>query len=76
LIVFYNQKTKKGISMSLLTTEEKIQCLKNLLVDPDCWISSELLRLNNDEDDAPEGSNGPIGINEWSPEAQKLSNKS
>jgi hypothetical protein len=58
--------------MSLLTTEEKIQCLKNLLADPDCWISSELLRLAND-DEVPEGSNSPVGINEWSPEAIKPS---
>ena len=29
---------------------------------------------NDDEDeDLPEGSNGPIGINEWSPEARKSS---
>ena len=63
--------------MSLLTTEEKIQCLKNLLADPDCWISSELLRLSDEEDDeAPEGSNSPVGINEWSPEAHKPSFRS
>ncbi len=65
----------KGISMSLLTTEEKIQFLKNLLADPDCWISSEILRLDDDEDEAPEGSNGPVGIIEWSPEAHKDSFK-
>ncbi len=59
--------------MSLLTTEEKIQCLKNLLADPDCWISSEILRLANEDDEAPESSNGPIGMNEWSPEAVKPS---
>jgi hypothetical protein len=58
--------------MSLLTTEEKIQCLKNLLADPDCWISSELLRLA-DDDEVQEGSNGSLGINEWSPEAVKPS---
>ena len=37
--------------MSLLTTEEKIQCLKNLLADPDDWISAEILRLANEEAD-------------------------
>ena len=55
--------------MNLLTTEEKIQCLKNLLADPDCWISSEILRLANEEE--TENSSGPLGINEWSPEAKK-----
>jgi hypothetical protein len=47
--------------------------LKNLLADPDCWISSELLRLADEEDEASEISNVPIGINEWSPEAVKPS---
>lgn len=31
--------------MNLISTEEKIQLLKNLLVDPDDWISRELLHL-------------------------------
>jgi hypothetical protein len=63
--------------MSLITTEEKIQCLKNLLADPECWISSEILRLaNEEENETPEGSNGPIGINQWSPEVSKASLKS
>lgn len=57
--------------MNLLTTEEKIQCLKNLLADPDDWISSELLRLANEEE--PDTFSGPVGINEWSPEAHKPS---
>jgi hypothetical protein len=57
--------------MRLITTEEKIQCLKNLLADPNCWISSEILRLADEEDEAPEGFDGPLGINEWSPEACK-----
>lgn len=59
--------------MTLLTVEEKIQCLKNLLADPDDWISSELLRLAEEEE--PEASSGPAGINEWSPEASKTSSK-
>ena len=59
--------------MSLLTTEEKIQCLKNLLSDPDCWISCELLRLSEEEE--TEISSGPVGINERSPEAHKTSSK-
>jgi hypothetical protein len=62
--------------MSLLTTEEKIQCLKNLLADPDCWISSEILRLADEEDEAPVDSNGPVGINDWEPEARKASSRS
>lgn len=39
--------------MSLLTIEEKIELLKNLLSDPNDHISAEILRLNeqaeNDE---------------------------
>ena len=62
--------------MSLLTNEEKIECLKNLLSDPDDWISLRLLELSDEDDETPEGSNGPIGINEWSPEARKSSSKS
>lgn len=31
--------------MSYLSIQEKIQCLKNLLNDPDDWMSEELLRL-------------------------------
>ena len=38
--------------------------------------SSKALLINSDEeDDVPEGSNGPVGINEWSPEANKSSSK-
>lgn len=63
--------------MSIVTTEEKIQCLKNLLADPECWISSEILRLaDEEENEVPEDSNGPVGINKWSPEARKSSSKS
>jgi hypothetical protein len=62
--------------MNLLTVEEKIQCLKNLLSDPDDWISLELLRLTNEQDvELPEGSDGPVGINEWSPDVRKSSRK-
>ncbi len=59
--------------MNLLTTEEKIQCLKNLLADPEDWISSELLRLSAEEE-TQQGS-GPAGKNEWSPEAVTSSSK-
>ena len=31
--------------MNLISTEEKIELLKNLLVDPDDWISQEILSL-------------------------------
>ena len=31
--------------MNLISTEEKIQLLKNLLADPDDWISREILNL-------------------------------
>lgn len=61
--------------MNLLTVEEKIQCLKNLLDDPDDWISFELLRLAGDNEDEPETSDGPIGMNDSSPEVSKRSFK-
>lgn len=31
--------------MNLISTEEKIELLKNLLADPDDWISREILFL-------------------------------
>jgi len=31
--------------MKLISTEEKIELLKNLLADPDDWISREILSL-------------------------------
>jgi hypothetical protein len=61
--------------MNLLTVEEKIQCLKNLLNDPNDWISSELLSLANEDDDETETSDGPLGLNDSSPEASKRSSK-
>ena len=62
--------------MSLLSTQEKIECLKNLLADPDDWMSRRILELADQDDEAPEGSNGPAGINEWSPVARKRRSKS
>lgn len=38
--------------MSLISVEEKIELLKNLLADPDDWISAELLRLNEKSEEA------------------------
>ena len=32
--------------MNLLSVEDKIQLLKNLLSDPNDWVSREILRLN------------------------------
>lgn len=61
--------------MNPLTVEDKIQCLKNLLADPDDWISYEILRLADEDGETPEGSNGPVGINETSPIASKHSSK-
>ena len=37
--------------MKLISAEERIDLLKNLLSDPDDWISAEILRLANEEDD-------------------------
>ena len=42
--------------MNLISTEERIDLLKNLLADPDDWISAEILRLADDEDDPDDGS--------------------
>jgi hypothetical protein len=56
--------------MNLLTVEERIQCLKNLLDDPNDWISSELLRLSDDEIE-PETSDGPVRINDSNPVSSK-----
>lgn len=59
--------------MSILSLEEKIDCLKNLLADPDDWISYSLLVLNNESEalklagsslnsfgDGNEGLNSPL----------------
>ncbi len=37
--------------MNLISTEERVELLKNLLADPDDWISAEILRLAEAEDD-------------------------
>ena len=34
--------------MNLLTISERIELLKNLLADPDDWVSREILRLNEE----------------------------
>lgn len=70
LYINLNIAKKKGTLMNLLTAEERIQCLKNLLEDPNDWISSELLRLSDDEGE-PEGSDGPVRISESGPVASK-----
>ena len=38
--------------MNLITVEEKADLLKNLLADPNDWISYELLRLSEESDAA------------------------
>jgi hypothetical protein len=38
--------------MNLISTEERIGLLKNLLADPDDFISAEILRLVDEENDA------------------------
>jgi hypothetical protein len=48
-----------------------------LSVNKDYYYSNPNLLLNySDDDEVPEGSNGPVGINEWSPEAYKSSYES
>lgn len=59
--------------MTLITTEERLEALKNLLADPNDWISYEILRLADEEEIEPYDS--PMGINESSPEARKSSSK-
>ena len=41
--------------MILISTEEKIELLKNLLADPDDWISREILALVYQFEEADEG---------------------
>lgn len=36
--------------MNLITVEEKVELLKNLLADPNDWISYEILRLSEEEE--------------------------
>ncbi len=55
--------------MNLLKTEERIELLKNLLSDPDDWISREIIRLSDEEE--TETSSGPVGIRESAPEMNK-----
>lgn len=55
--------------MSIISIEEQIRLLQNLLSDPDDWVSSEILRLNREnETEAAKRSRGeasePIGANE------------
>jgi hypothetical protein len=51
--------------MSLLSVEEKIELLKNLLADPNDWVSEQILRLNEqaEENKRSEASevNSPSG---------------
>jgi hypothetical protein len=71
LIVKYYLKTTKPkeTPMSIISIEEQIRLLQNLLSDPDDWVSSEILRLNREnETEAAKRSRGeasePIGANE------------
>lgn len=38
--------------MNLITVEEKADLMKNLLADPNDWISYQLLRLSEESDTA------------------------
>jgi hypothetical protein len=66
---------KKEKPMSYLSIQEKIECLRNLLADPDDWISFELLRLADENETEPEASDRPVGKSDSSPEASKRSSK-
>ena len=61
--------------MSVLSIQEKIECLKNLLADPDDWMSRRILELAYKEEETEE-TNSPLGINETSPVAHKRRLKS
>jgi putative ubiquitin-RnfH superfamily antitoxin RatB of RatAB toxin-antitoxin module len=54
--------------MNALNTEERIELLKNLLSDPDDWISREIIRLSDEEE---EKITQPVGIRESAPEMNK-----
>jgi hypothetical protein len=54
--------------MNLLTVDEKIQCLKNLLSGSEIWINPN---FSSSSDDEPETYDRPVGINPTSPEARK-----
>jgi hypothetical protein len=41
--------------MNRISIEEKVDLLKNLLADPNDWISYELLRLSEEESDTAMG---------------------
>jgi hypothetical protein len=43
---------RKDYPMNLITVEEKADLMKNLLADPNDWISYELLRLSEESDTA------------------------
>ena len=58
--------------MNLISTEEKIELLKNLLADPDDWISREILFLiYRSEEDQQQRSVASlpkaITSNHWAP---------
>ena len=38
--------------MKLITPNERVELLKNLLADPDDWISYEILRLSEEEEES------------------------
>ncbi len=51
--------------MSLLTIEEKIDLLKNLLADPEDWVSEQILILNEqaeerEQREASENASGTV----------------
>ncbi len=52
--------------------------MNKLIGDKEFYYPNRGFLLNNsdDDDDLPEGSNGPMGINESSPEARRISPKS
>ena len=56
LIVDLYQNTNDTIRntlMNLITTQERVQLLKNLLDDPDDWVSHQILMIADNEEKRP-----------------------
>ncbi len=45
--------------MNHITKQEKIELLKNILADPDDWVSREILRLSDELEQEQKLANAP-----------------
>jgi hypothetical protein len=46
--------------MNLISVEEKIQLLKNLLSDPDDWVSRQILELASIDNEKQDQDSNPV----------------